>query len=540
MSNHNENAIGTTAGSGKICDTATAVQGIQDGSVIASVGVIGWITPDAVLRALGERFEKEGHPRDLTAYLPVGVGDAVGIRGMDHIAREGMLKRIISGSYINPVHPETGERPRLMQLVRANQVEAYSWPIGASMHWLREVARKGPGYLTKIGLDTYMDPRLRGGKFTACATDDLVRRVTFEGEDYLFYPRWNLDTAIIRATAADDAGNLSFEDEPIISSAVALAIAVKSCGGTVIAQVRRVVPRHSRPAREVRIPGVLVDHVVVDTEQMMCTDVPFDAAYLGTERRSLSDLPRLPMSADKVIARRAAREVEEGTLSIFGFGASSDVPLVMAEEGLFDGDGIDRYNFTTEHGPHGGIVMSGWQFSANMNPDALLEGPTQFDLIDGGLCPFTALAFAQLDQTGVVNVSKFGLANPGAGGFTDIARNARRLVFTGTFTTGGLAVSFDNGQLQIQREGKVRKFVREAEDVTYRVIQGVRELGQRATVITERAVFEVTPEGLKLTEIAPGVDLERDVLGQMEFAPVAIAEPLKLMDAALFQEGTVV
>lgn len=521
----------------KIMTAAEAVARIDDASVIASVGVIGWLTPDSVLKALGERFETTGKPRDLTVYLPVGVGDAQGIAGMDHIAREGLMKRIVSGSYINPVNPATGERPRLMQLVQGNRIEAYSWPIGASMHWLREVARRSPGYMTRVGLDTYMDPGLRGGKFTELATEDLVERISFRGQDYLFYPTWDIHHAIVRATSADEDGNLSFEEEPIVSSAIELAIATKASRGTVIAQVKRIVPRHSRPARDVRVPGALVDAVVVDPDQWMCTNVPFEPAYLGTARVPLADLPRLPMSADKVIARRAAREVEEGTLTIFGFGASSDVPLVMAEEGAFDDGRIDRYRFTTEHGPYGGIVMSGWQFSANVNPDALLDGVTQFDVIDGGLCEFAALAFAQFDKEGVVNVSKFGRANPGAGGFIDIAQNARRLVFTGTFTTGGLAVSFPDSSLRIDREGTVRKFAARAEDVTYRVIDGIRNRGQSALVITERAVFDVSGEGLVLIEIAPGVDLERDVLGQMDYAPHAIADPLRTMDASLFREG---
>jgi len=522
----------------KVLSAGEAVQEIVDGAVVSSVGVIGWLTPDSILKALGERFEQSGHPRGLTVYLPVGVGDAQGIAGMDHIAREGLMKRIVSGSYINPVNPTTGERPRLMQLVQGNRIEAYSWPIGASMHWLREVARRSPGYMTRVGLDTYMDPRLRGGKLTEKAKEDLVERITFSGDDYLFYPTWNIDYALVRATSADEDGNLSFEEEPIVSSAIELAIATKASGGRVIAQVKRVVPRHSRPAREVRVPAALVDTVVVDSDQWMCTNVSHEPAYLGTDRLSLNELPRLAMSPTKVIARRAAREVQRGTLSIFGFGASSDVPLVMAEEGAFDDDRLDQYQFTTEHGPYGGIVMSGWQFSANINPDALLDGVNQFDVIDGGLCEFAALAFAQFDQAGVVNVSKFGRANPGAGGFIDIAQNARHLVFTGTFTTGGLAVSFPNRTLQIDQEGKVRKFVATAEDVTYRVIDGVRDRAQTALIITERAVFEVTPDGLVLSEIAPGIDLECDVLGRMDYQPRAIADPLPTMDAELFREGS--
>jgi propionate CoA-transferase len=249
----------------------------------------------------------------------------------------------------------------------------------------------------------------------------------------------------------------------------------------------------------------------------------------------LSQLPPIPLTADKVVALRAAKEVHKRELSIFGFGAAADVPLVMAEQGIFEGDGLKDYWFTTEHGSYGGIVMSGWQFSANLNPDAILDGVSQFDVIDGGLCRFAALAFAQFDQRGVVNVSKFGVANPGAGGFIDIAESATRLVFTGTFTTGGLEVNFEGGKLRIVKEGKVRKFTTQVEHITYSVIGGVKR-GQIAQVITERAVFEVAPEGLILTEVAPGIDVRRDVLDQMEFAPWKVADDLKMMDAQFFIE----
>ncbi len=420
-----------------------------------------------------------------------------------------------------------------MRLIRENRIEAYSWPIGATMHWLREVARRSPGYMTRIGLGTYIDPENGGGKFTERAQDDLVRRIDFEGQPYLFYPTWKLDTVFVYASSADEEGNLSFEIEALVSSNIALILAAKAHGGRVIAQVRRAVPHGTRPASEVRIPGMFVDAVVVDPSMMMTTDVKFEPAYFGGERRPLSQLPPIPMSADKVVALRAAKEVRKRELSIFGFGAAADVPLVMAEQGVFENGGLKDYWFTTEHGSYGGIVMSGWQFSANLNPDAILDGVYQFDAIDGGLCRFAALAFAEFDRGGLVNVSEFGAANPGAGGFIDIAENAERLVFTGTFTTGGLDVAFADGKLCIIKEGKVRKFVNKAEHVTYSVIDGVKR-GQTARVITERAVFEITAEGLILTEVAPGIDVRRDVLDQMEFAPWKVADDLKLMDEAFF------
>lgn len=518
----------------KICSAREAVEVIRDGQSVASVGVIGWITPDDLLKALAERFRETGRPENLTFYFPCGTGDAMDIKGMDHVAIPGLMKRIISGSYINPVDPRTGKRPELMRLIRENRIEAYSWPIGASMHWLREVARKSPGYLTQIGLGTYVDPRQQGGKFTGKATEDLIQLINFQGSEYLFYPTWPLEVGVIRATTADEFGNLSFEDEPIMSSSLAIALAVKACGGTVIAQVKRVTERATRDVQRVKVPGVLVDHVVVSPEQMMVTDVHFDPAYLGGVPFDPRNLPRLPMGPDKVIARRASRAVRPGVVSIFGFGASSDAPLVMAEEGHFGKDTIQDYHFTTEHGTFGGMVMSGWQFSANLYPEALLDGLSQFDFIDGGNCKFAALAFAQFDAQGNVNVSRFGSFNPGAGGFIDIAYNAEELVFTGTFTTGGLKVDIADGGLRVVNEGRTRKFVTRSEQITYPVCKNVAERGQKATLITERAVFRVEADGLVLAEIAKGVDVRRDVLEQMEFAPKRIVDPLPCMEESLF------
>ncbi|KVN29505.1 propionate CoA-transferase [Burkholderia pyrrocinia] len=518
----------------KVCTAQEAVSMIPDGCEVASVGVIGWITPDRILRAIRERHDTVGSPANLSFYFPCGTGDAMGIKGMDWVAKPGLMKRIVSGSYVNPVDPRTGKRPELMRLIRENAIEAYSWPIGASMHWLREVARKGPGYLTRIGLGTYVDPRQHGGKLTERSGEDLIKLVEFNGEEFLFYPTRKLDVGIIRASSSDEFGNLSFESEALMSSSLAIALAVKACGGRVIAQVQRVTGRRTRAVQDVKIPGVLVDHVVVDAEQLMVTDTPFDAAYLGGQPAGFDRLKPLPLSVDKIVARRAAREVRRETVSIFGFGASSDAPMTMWEDGLLDGDRINDYWMTTEHGTFGGLVMSGWQFSANLYPEALLDGLTQFDFINGGNCKFAALAFAQFDAAGNVNVSRFGAFNPGAGGFIDIAYNARDLIFTGTFTTAGLAMDIADGGLRVEQEGRVKKFVSQAEQITYPVMKNVRERGQTAKIITERAVFEVEPDGLVLTEVAKGIDVRRDVLEQMEFRPKRIADDIKLMEVDLF------
>jgi len=517
----------------KIMTAEAAVADIPDRASVASVGVIGWATPDKLLSAIGNRFETEQAPRDLHFYFPCGTGDAMEIGGMDRVARKGLMKRIVAGSYINPVNPKTGERPRLTQLIRENAIEAYTWPIGASMHWLREVARKSPGYLTQIGLGTFIDPEQSGGRFTARATEDLVKKVNFEGQEYLFYPTWPIDYCLIRASAADDFGNLSFEDEGLLSSAIALALATKASGGTVIAQVTRKVDRYSRPAREIRIPGYFVDRVILDPTQVMVTDINFDARYLSPIGMDFASLPAAPAGMDKIIARRAYRELPKNTLTILGFGAAADMPLVMIEDGVLTEDNIKDYYFTTEHGSYGGVVMSGWQFSANIWPEGLLDGVTQFDAIDGGLCKCTALSFAEFDSAMNVNVSKFGAVNPGAGGFIDIAHNAEKLLFTGTFTAGGLQASVRGGKLTIEKEGKTRKFAKAVQSITYSVGDGIKERAQEALLITERAVFKVSAQGLLLIEIAPGIDLQRDILDQMDFAPM-IDPNMTLMSAELF------
>lgn len=517
----------------KVCSAAEAASSIRDGAAVASTGIIGWLTPDAVLQALGERHARTGTPGGLTFFFPCATGDAFSIPGMEHVARKGLMRRIVAGSFINPRHPVTGARPELTELVRGDLVEAYSWPMGACMHWLREVGRRGPGYLTKVGLGTFVDPRHGGGRFSGSARDDLVELVTFRGEEYLFYPTWPLDVGLLRASSADEEGNLSFEDQPLVSAALALALAVKAGGGTVIAQVARIVPRGSRPAREVRVPGALVDRVVLAPDALVGTGVRDDPGYLGVVPGGLPPLPRLPAGPEKVIARRVAREVRPGETAIFGFGASSDTVLAMAEDGMLDGDRRYDYAFTTEHGSFGGVVMSGWQFSANYCPEALLDGPSQFDFIDGGGCPLAVLAFAQWDAAGNVNVSRFGAANPGAGGFTDIATNARRLVFAGTLTTGELSVTCSDGRLQVVGEGRTAKFVPAVDHVTYPVLAGVRR-GQQAMVVTERAVFELTPDGLVVTEVAPGIDVRRDLVDRVGF-PIRFAEDVAVMDEALFR-----
>ena len=518
----------------KITDFETAIAGIPSGAVLAIVGVIGWIVPEKLLHALGQRYLDTGTPGDLTLYVPCFGGDNGEIKGIDNLMHDGMTRRLITGSFINPPDPKTGERPRSMRQVREDRIEAYTFHIGVMMHWLREIARRSPGYLTEVGLGTFVDPDLGGGKVTPRTTEDIVEKIDFRGKPHLFFPSISLDYGIIRATSADAHGNLCYEGDPLISSSLAIALAVKACGGKVIAQVRHLYEPGQRHAHMVKVPGILVDHVVVDPDQMLVTGIRDDVRFLGQERMDPRELPPLEPGAPTIIARRSAGMIKKNELTIYGFGASSSIPTVFAAEGRFNGEGIYDYPSTTEHGSYGGIVTSGWQFSANYNADSLIDGVTQFDAIHAGLCKTCALAFAQFDRNGNINVSKFGNANPGSGGFIDIAHNATNLIFNGSFTTGGLKVEAAGGRLKILQEGKVPKFVQEAEQITYPLLTAVRERGQTAHIVTERAVFAVTPEGLVLLEIAPGIDLKTQLLDLMRFAPVHVPGDIPLMDPGLF------
>ncbi|MGH9342159.1 MAG: CoA-transferase [Terriglobia bacterium] len=313
----------------KIISFEEAARLIPDKATIGCCGVIGWITPDRMLQSIGERFEKESAPSGCTFYFPVATGDSIEIPGMDHVAIPGLMKRIITGSLINPRNPRTGERPRLMRAIQSNQVEAYSWPIGATMQFLREVARKGPGLFTEIGLGCYIDPRQTGGKINEAAQEDLVFVRQIEGKEYLFYPTFPLHVAIIRGTTSDPYGNVTMEKEPFLSAVLPLAMAAKSSGGKVIVQVERTVARGSLHPQAVRVPGCLVDAIVVDPHQVMGTQCQYMPEACGETRGPLENLPKIPFGIDKVIARRAAREVHPGQVCIFGFGAAGDVPLIL-------------------------------------------------------------------------------------------------------------------------------------------------------------------------------------------------------------------
>ena len=505
-----------------------AVRLIPDGAVVAISSSSGLNTPDRTMRALGERFAREGRPRALTTVHPIGTGDMYGIAGIDHLARPGLLKRVIAGSY--PSGPSSLPMPAIWRLILEDEIEAYNLPSGLIFDMLRSAAAGGAGVLTQVGLDTFVDPRREGGKMNRAAREDLVRVVDFDGAEWLHLRPLAPDVAIIRGTSADPRGNVSMEQEAAPLGTLDLALAARNKGGLVIAQVKRL-QSDALPTRLVHVPCSLVDVVVVDPDQVQATETRYDPALSGEARVDLRTLEPEPFGVEKVIARRAALELAAGDVAALGFGVSALVPRILIEEGRHG-----EVTWAIEQGPVGGVPVTGFAFGCALNADAIIPSPQQFTFFQGAGFDCAFLSFLQIDRAGNVNVSKLAkrpYLTAGVGGFIDITARGRRLVFGGTFTTGGLDVALEDGQLAIRQEGKIRKLVDEVEQVTFSGRRG-REQRQEVTVVTERCVLRQTEAGLTVTEIAPGVDLERDVLAQAGF-PLRVAPNLVEMDPRLFR-----
>ncbi len=513
----------------KIISLEQAAALIPSGAVVSISSSSGLGCPDALLRAIGERFAATGEPRNLTTIHPIAAGDMYGIAGIDHLAQSGLLKRVIAGSY--PSGPSSLPSPKIWQMIEHNQVEAYNIPSGILFQLHADAAAGRPGVLTKVGLDTYLDPRRQGGKMNAATTEDLVQLVQFDGEEWLYLRAIPIDVAIIRGTTADEWGNISMEHEGAYLGALEQAIAARCNRGIVIAQVKRVTAGGTIPTQQVRVPSVLVDYVVVAPDQWQTTQTVYDPAISGEIKQPLSAFPPVEWGVEKVIARRAAMELRQGEAVNLGFGISALVPRILLEEGL-----AGAVTWVIEQGAVGGVPLLGFQFGCAANAQAIVPSPQQFTYFQGGGFDRTFLSFLQVDAEGCVNVSRLA-ARPhvtaGVGGFLDLPPRARRIVFSGTMTAGGLDVALDGGQVRIVREGKNRKFVQAVEHVTFsgRV---ARQRGQEVVYVTERCVIRLEPDGLTVTEIAPGVDLERDVLAQAEF-PLRVSPDLRLMDARLFR-----
>ena len=513
----------------QIISAAQAACLIQDGWTIASAGFVGAGHPEALSRAIESRFLDTGAPRNLTLVYAAGQGDRA-VRGAARFAYEGLLKRVIGGHYL-------GTGPRMAQLVNDNKVEAYNLPQGVIAHLYRAIAGAKPGVITKIGLNTFIDPRQDGGRLNAAARESLVELIELRGEDYLFYPAFPLHCALIRATSADEDGNLSMQEEALTQDVLALAQAARNSGGVVIAQVKRIVPKHSAPLSQVKVPGILVDYVVVaedPTDHWMTYGEEHNPAYCGDRIEPLHEFKPEPLSLRKIIQRRAFLELSRlaagaprMTVVNVGTGMPAGVGKIAREEGF------SRFTMTIESGPIGGTPMEAPSFGAALNPECIVSHADQFDFYDGGGIDISFLGLAEVDGAGNVNVSKFGSKVAGVGGFVNITQSARHLVFMGALTADGLEVASGDGSLTIVKEGAVHKFV---ERVGHLSFNGpyTESLGIAVRYVTERAVFEMREGRLTLIEVAPGIEVERDVLGRMA-TRVRVADQLRQMDERIFR-----
>ncbi|SCB61979.1 propionate CoA-transferase [Rhizobium aethiopicum] len=506
---------------------------IPDGAVVTVSSSSGLGCPDLMLKAIGERFDATGHPRDLTTLHPIAAGDMSGIKGVDYLARKGLLKRIIGGSY--PSGPSSSEPPLIWQMITNNEIPAYNIPSGILFDIHREAAAKRPGVLTKVGIDTFVDPERQGCAMNALALDvPVVKRVSFEGDDWLFFPSIVPQVAIIRATTADERGNLTYEHEGAYLGGLDQALAARNNGGIVIAQVKRITKEGSLSPHDVRVPGMLVDYVIVDPDQKQTTQTSYDPAISGEIFRPLDSFSVPEFNVQKVIARRVAQELESGSCVNLGFGISANVPRILLEEGLHG-----AVTWVIEQGAVGGVPLLDFAFGCASNADAYMPSPYQFTYFQGAGFDASLLSFLEIGKDGSVNVSKLSFrphVTAGAGGFVDITARAKKIVFSGMFNAGA-KLSIADGTLLIEREGKLKKLVSDVEHVTFSGGRAI-EQGQDITYVTERCVMKLTADGIVLTEIAPGVDLHTHILDQSEFRLI-VAPDLKVMDAALFREPSI-
>jgi len=494
---------------------------IPDEATIFLGGLAVTSLPEEVLQGVERHFLATGHPQRLTTWACGAVGNS-GEAGMKHFAHAGMIKRVVAGHF-----GQTGKE--MMKMVFDGEVEAYNFPQGSLSHLTRQIANKSPGLLTKVGLGTFVDPRLEGGKMNGNSKEDLVKLVEFEGEEWLYYPPPKIDVAIIRGTLIDEKGNLTLDKEGMLLEQLSIAQAAKRWGGIVIAQVEQVVKAGSLHPKAVKVPGLLIDYAVIGKPEnhMQSITTQFNPVFSGDVKVALNSLEPMPLDERKVIARRAACEVRPGSVTNLGIGIPAGIPSVAAEEGV-----SDLLTLSIESGVNGGVPAQLGDFGLAYNAESIIEQSSQFDFYDGGGLDASFLGLAQTDLHGNVNVSKFNGRPVGCGGFINITRSTKKLVFCGTFTAGGLKVEVGGGQLKIVQEGRSRKFIQQVEQVTFNGHDAaLRE--QEVVFVTERAVFHLREDGLELTEIAPGVDLDRDVLAHMDFKP--ILRDVKTMDPQMFE-----
>lgn len=508
-------------------DEAAAL--VPSGAVVTVCGSSALNCPDRMLRALGERFAREGTPRDLTLLHPIAAGDMYGVKGIDHLAQPGLIGRVLAGSY--PSGPSSMPSPRIWEMIANDQVAAYNVPSGILYDMHRDAAARRAGVLTQVGLDTFVDPRRQGCKMNAAAAADIVRLVEFDGQEWLHFRNIPPDVAILRGTTADERGNISMEHEGAVLGIVDQALAARANGGFVIAQVKRLTTAGAVPPHHVHLPSTLVDYVVVDPDQVQTTETVYDPAISGEVRRPLGDFEAVPFGLDKVIARRAAMELAQGDVVNLGFGISALIPQVLIEEGLHG-----QVTWSIEQGAVGGVPLTGFAFGCSANAEAIVQSPQQFTFFQGGGADCALLSFLEVDTHGNVNVSRLEAklhVTAGVGGFIDITAHGRRLVFSGYFSAGGLKQEIADAALRIDQDGRFTKFVEAVQHVTFSGRRAAT-LGQEVVYVTERGVFRLTPTGLVLEEAAPGIDVQRDIVARSA-APVTVSGNLRPMDARLFR-----
>ena len=484
---------------------------IRDRDTVCLVGGGGGLLEaDTMLAAVERRFLSGEGPRDLSLVHSLGVGDRK-TRGVSRFAHEGLVRKVTGGHWV--------WSPRMQEMARANKIEAYVLPGGVVMQLYREIGAGRPGLISRVGLGTFVDPRVEGGRMNEAAKETLVEVMTVGGEEFLFYKSFPVHVALLRGTYADDEGNISLSEECANLDIQACALAARNCGGKVIVEVRERVNAGALPAHSISIPGPWVDAIVVAPDQTMTYDIVFDPAMAGLARAAPLPAPAPALDERQVIARRAARELKDDMVVNFGFGIPDAVAALVAADVR-----AGRYLQTIEHGVYGGELLTGHIFGFSRSASAMIDAPTQFDFYSGGGLDIAFLGFGQVDAQGNVNASKLGGVPVGPGGFIDIAQNARKVVFCGTFDAKGADIAVGGGRVEIRKHGAIAKFVRQVDQITFSGAQA-RKRGQEVLYVTERATFRLGAEGLELIELAPGVDPIEDVLKRMAFAP-GVATPL--------------
>ncbi|AJA50027.1 acyl CoA:acetate/3-ketoacid CoA transferase [Clostridium pasteurianum DSM 525 = ATCC 6013] len=506
----------------KIMSKDKVIHLIKDGDTVAVGGFVGCAHPEDITSEIEKSYLKEHMPKNLTLIFAAGQGDG-GNRGLNHFGHEGLVDKVIGGHW--------ALAPKLQKLALDNKIEAYNLPQGIISQLYRDIAAKRPGTVTHVGLKTFVDPRIEGGKLNEITKKDLIDLINIEGKKYLFYKSMPIDVVILRATYADEFGNATMEKEAATLDATAMAQAAKNSGGIVIIQVEEVVSKGSLDPKKVKIPGIYVDAIVIAKPEnhMQTFSEHYNPSYSGEAKFLVNSISNMPLNERKIIARRATMELSPNSVINLGIGIPEGIAIVANEEGI-----ADEMTLTIESGGIGGVPSGGLSFGASTNPESILDQSSQFDFYDGGGLNVAFLGLAQCDKSGNINVSKFGPKIAGCGGFINISQNSKKVVYCGTFTAGGLKIKIKDGNLIIEQDGKFNKFINTVEQISFSG-EYAADTGQKVLYITERAVFRLDKKELVLEEIAPGIDLKKDILDHMDFMP-KISNNLKIMDERIFKE----